>query len=221
MTDKDQELQEKIRKESDELLFSGMELSERVKQTIRRQAAAEKPVRRASFRRAWIAGSVVAAASMLIVTGISLLQQQETNRLVPSNGAIGSQLSELILTPLSSPEEAEAAFGTELRNPADLPEGFTVSETVAIGVKGEPARDVIFTYLSGDGSKTFSFTVSRLPTSFPKEMFTSVEIDGAEGFVFEQPGLTELFWSDEGIHYSIVGYLSVEQALLVASSLQP
>lgn len=109
----------------------------------------------------------------------------------------------------------------ELRVPIDLPEGFALSETVAVGLKGEPARDVIFTYLSGDSSKTFSFAASRLPAAFPKEMFTSVDVDGAEGFVFEQPGLTELFWSDEGINYSIVGNLSAEQALLVASSLQP
>jgi len=39
--------------------------------------------------------------------------------------------------------------------------------------------------------------------------------------VFEQPGMTELYWSKDGNQYSVVGQISGEEAMKVAESVEP
>lgn len=253
MTNLDHKWRETLRKESDEMLFANMELSERVKQKVRQQAAAEKTGRRGFvLPKAWIAGTAGLAAAAMLVVGYPMLQesvdpappveQPGEAGTTPGGGAVvsegtapggeapglsgpslgggaaGSQLSDLTTTALSSVEEAKAAFGEGLRVPAAAPEGYALSETTAVGMAGEPARDVIFTYASGE--TTITFAASRMAPSFPTELFAPIDVGGAEGYVFEQPSLVELFWTVDGIHYSIVGPLTAAEATAIAESLQ-
>lgn len=228
MMDMDRNMRKHLRRELDEMLFSGMELNDRVKQNIRQQAAVEKGGRRFVFPKAWVMGTAALAAAVMFIAGYPMLQQpavpapveNPVGSLPPSNeGAVGSELSSLITTPLSSVEEAKAAFGPDLLVPNVVPESFTLSEMVSVGMEGEPVRDVIFTYVSGE--KTLTFVASRNPAAFPVDMFTPTQVNGADGFVFEQPGLTELFWADGGIQYSITGPLSADEAMKLAESAKP
>jgi hypothetical protein len=229
MIDTDRNLREYLRKESDELLFKGMELSEHMKHAIREQAAADRTVRRAGsgIRRSWLIGAAAMIAAAMIVAVYPLLQQQEAvpapvenqiGDVPPANeGAVGSELSELVTTTMGSVEEAQAAFGADLMLPASAPEGYALTEIVAVGTKGEAARDVIVTYASGD--KAVTFVASRSPAAFPTELFTPIQVGDMDGLVFEQAELVELFWIVDDVQYAITGPLTADEAIKVAESL--
>lgn len=228
MTNVENRLRESFRQEADRTLFMKLELSDEMKRNIRRQASAVTAARRPVLPRTWITGAVALAAAIMIITGFPMLQHpavpapsEQTAEPAPSTitGEVGSELSSLTTTTLGSVDEAKSAFGDGLLVPAALPSGFKLSEIVAAGVKGEPARDVIFTYASGQG--TFTFVSSRMAAAFPQDLFTAAKVGGADGFVFEQPELVELYWMKDGIQYSIVGNLSAEEAMKAAESAQP
>lgn len=224
MTDMDQHFRQHIKKESDDILFAQMELSDRVKQKIWEQAVSEKKGRLFFFSKKWKMGMAVLAVAVMMVAGYPMLQQlpapSTTENLPPSDkGAIGSELSQLVTTKLNSEADAKAAFGDGLLVPSIVPEGYTLSDISAVGVEGEPVRDVIFTYISAE--KTVTFSASNNPAAFPVDMFTQTKINGADGFIFAQSELTELFWLEGGIQYSLVGQLSADEAIKVAESLEP
>ena len=230
MIDTDRNLREYLRKESDELLFQGMELSEQMKQAIRVQAEADRTIHRpvSGMRRSWLIGAAAMIAAVMIVAVYPMLQQQGDvpapieNQIgdvpPPANeGAVGSELSELVTTTMGSIEEAQAAFGEALLLPESAPEGYAITDIVAVGTAGEPARDVIVTYASGDDAVTF--VASRNEAAFPAELFTPIRVGDADGFVFEQTELVELFWIVDGVQYAITGPLTAEEAMKLAESL--
>ncbi len=228
MTDMKYKWNGHLRREMDETLFSKIELNEEMKRKIRQQAAAEKMERRFFIPRRWLTSAAALVAAVAIVVAYPMLQQSNApapEASAPGNlpsaneGSVGSGISELITTPLGSVEEAKASFGSELLVPNAAPEGFTLSEMVAVGMKDEPARDVNITYVSGD--KTVTFSASRLPAAFPTELFTPTKVGGADGFIFEQPELTELYWVKDGIQYGLIAQLSAEETMKIAESVTP
>jgi len=225
MTNGDNILRERFRQEADQTLFVRMELSDEVRRRIRQQAAPMKSARRSAMMRKWLAGAAALIAAVIIVSGMPTFQQpavpapseQPAESTSPNNGgAPGSELSSLTSTTLGSVDEANAAFGPGLLLPTDVPNGFKIAEIVAAGAKGEPARDVIVTYTSGEAD--FTFVASRMAASFPPDLFTKAKVGGGDGFVFEQPELVELYWMKDGIQYSVVGKLTADEAIKVAES---
>ncbi|SEN95722.1 DUF4367 domain-containing protein [Paenibacillus sp. OV219] len=227
--DQDHKLGRQFREESDEMLFATVELSDQLKQKIRQQAAVEKKRRMFIFSKAWMNGIAAMAAVVLIVAGIlvfqgpsaqSPAQNQIGNVDVPSTneGVTGSELSQLVTSNLNTVEEAQQAFGPGLLVPSELPEGFTLKEISAVGMAGELARDINFTYGSGD--KTITYVVSRMQAAFPTDLFTKTQIGGNNGLIFEQPELTELYWMVDDVQYSIVGNLTGVEARKAAESVQ-
>ncbi|MDQ6421672.1 DUF4367 domain-containing protein [Paenibacillus sp. LHD-117] len=224
MQDIDRNMHHKIQKESDDILFTRMELSEQVKQKIRQQAAAETGGRRFALPKSWIMGAAAAlVAAVILIAGLqqpSAPGEYPIDSVPPTNeGTVGSELSQLVTTSLASVEEARSAFGEGLLVPSFVPEGFALSEMAAVGLEGEPARDVLFTYNSGE--KTVTFSTSRMPAVFPQELFSPTQVGGADGYVFEQPELVELYWMSDGVQYGIVGNLSAEDAMKLAESATP
>lgn len=226
-TETDRKLRLHFREESDEMLFSNMEFGEDAKQRVRIQAAAERRTQpRVSFRKRWIVGIAAAlVAGVIAVAGLPLLQQdapplatEPPVTTVPGGGAAGSQLTELVTTPIATAEKAQSLFGGKVLVPDAAPEGFVLQEIVAVGMQGEPTRDLIFTYAAGD--RTLTFTASRMPTAFPKELFSSISVNGVNGHVFEQPEMVELFWTADGVHYGVTGSMTAEQATAFAASLK-
>ncbi|BBI33344.1 DUF4367 domain-containing protein [Cohnella abietis] len=228
MKDMESKLSQHLRKESDDMLFSGMEMSDSVKQKIRKQAAAEQKNRRFVLPKAWLAGAAAVVAAVVIVTGLPMLKEpaavpaptnNSTGTVLPGNGgATGSELSQLITTPFGTAEAAQTAFGTGVLVPQVAPEGFKLAEVVGVGMKDQPLRDLNFTYGSGD--KTVTFSASHMPATFPTDLFTSTKVGGADGFIFEQEGFTELFWVVDGIQYGVSGPISGIEAMKVAESVE-
>jgi hypothetical protein len=227
MNDRDHNLRQQFRKESDEMLFSNMEMSEQLKRKIRQEAAAEKAGRKSKLAKLWKVAAVGLAAAVAIVVAIPLLGtpsapapvDNTTENVSPplTNGGIaGSELSQLTTTTLGSIEEAKASFGEGLLLPSFVPNGYTLTEIAAVGMPDQPARDIIFTYTSGEHTVTFS--VSRMASAYPTELFTKTKVGEVDGFVFEQPNMTELFWTMEDVHFGITGSIAGDEALKMALS---
>ncbi|CAM4444360.1 hypothetical protein FHS16_003914 [Paenibacillus endophyticus] len=229
MTDRDHELHLQFRKESDEMLFSSMEMSEHLKRKIRQEAAAEKAGRKWKLAKSWKVAAVGLAAAVSIVVAIPLLGtpsapapvDSTTENVSPSqtqtNGGItGSDLTKLTTLSLGSVEEAKASFGEGLLLPSFVPNGYTLTEMAAVGMPGQPVRDIIVTYASGEHTVTFS--VSRMASVYPAELFTKTKVGDVDGFVFEQPGMTELFWTMENVHFGVTGPISGDVAMKMALS---
>ncbi|MFD2328073.1 DUF4367 domain-containing protein [Cohnella sp. GCM10020058] len=248
MTDMDRELRMHMAKETDDVLFSNLELTDRLKQNIRQKAASSQAGRRRVSRNVWAAGVAAAALAVFLMVGMPTLQHtsapapaQSPIGASPSSdagnagnagnagstgnagnaGAAGSELSQLISTSFATAEEAKASFGANMLAPEAVPEGFTLTGIQGAGMAGEPLRDVIFTYASASGEKTITFTASRMTAVFPAEMFTATQVNGEDGFVFAQPELTELYWMEDGIQYGIVGHITSEEAMKIAESAKP
>ncbi|WP_217596847.1 DUF4367 domain-containing protein [Cohnella sp. GbtcB17] len=246
MTNMDRELRLHLAKEADDVLFSNLELTDRLKQNIRQKAASAQTGRRRRSRNVWAAGVAAAALAVFLMVGLPTLQHtsapapaQSPIGASPSTdagnagnvgnagnnagsagnaGAAGSELSQLVSTSYATAEEAKAAFGASMLAPEAGPEGFTLKDIQGAGMAGEPLRDVIFSYASASGDKTITFTASRMAAAFPADMFTATQVNGNDGFVFAQPTLTELYWMEDGIQYGIVGHVTSEEAMKIAES---
>lgn len=230
MTDIDHKLSKKFREESDEMLFADIAFSERLKHTIRQQAAAKKKgPRRFLFSKSWMNGVAAMAAAIVLVAGILAYQGPSAQAPAPNQvsdgnapatneGVSGSELSQLVTNKLNTAEEARQAFGQGLLVPSDWPEGFVLQEISSVGMPGEPVRDILFTYVSGD--KTINYTVSRMEAVFPADLFTKTKIGEHEGSIFAQPTLTELYWMADGVQYAIVGNLTGDEAKKAAASVK-
>ncbi|MFC4099035.1 hypothetical protein [Paenibacillus xanthanilyticus] len=227
MTDREHDLRRQFREESDDMLFSGMDMSEQLKRSIRQEAAGEKAPRKRSFAKSWKVGAAGLVAAAMIAVAIPLLDQPSVpapgNQVAenvpptPNNGGTaGSEVSQLTTTKLGSIEDARAAFGEGLRLPTVVPQGYALTEMTAVGMPGQPARDILFTYASGE--KTVTFSASRMAPAYPAELFAKTKVGDAEGAIFEQPGMTELFWTVDDIHYGVTGPITGEEAMKVAES---
>lgn len=229
MTDMERNLRQQLQKEMDDMLFSTIEISDKDKQKIRKQAAAKQRSSRFVLPKAWFGGAAALVAAVVILTGLPMLQEptavpppadNSPGIVLPGNGgATGSELSQLISTPLETVEEAKAAFGSGVLIPQVAPEGFNLVEIVGVGMKDQPLRDLNFTYSSGD--QTVTFSASRMPAVFPTELFTQTKVGEADGFIFEQAEFTELFWIVDDIQYGVSGPISGAEAMKVAESVEP
>ncbi|MFC3804036.1 hypothetical protein [Cohnella sp. GCM10012308] len=242
MTDMDRELRLHLAKEADDVLFSEIELTERLKQNIRQKAASAQTGRRRVSRNVWAAGVAAAALAVFLTLGLPTLQHtsapgpaQSPIGASPSldagnagntgnvgstgnAGSSGSQLSQLVTTSFGTAEEAKASFGANMLAPEAVPEGFALTDIQGAGMAGEPLRDVVFSYATASGDKTITFTASRMTAVFPAEMFTATQVNGTDGFVFAQPELTELYWMEDGIQYGIVGHVTSDEAMKIAET---
>jgi hypothetical protein len=225
MKEIERKLQEHFKKEADETMFNGIELSDAVKNNIRNMTEDGRRNRRFALPRFWVAGTAALVAAVVIVAGYPLLQQtpvptptEQTGITQPpaDGGSAGTGLSQLVTTTVATAEEARAAFGSELIVPNTLPGSYSLKEIATTGMPDEPIRDAVFTYADGDRAVTFS--ASRMETTIPVELFTKTTVRGQDGYVFEQPELVELYWVEDGVHYGIVGNLSAAEALQAAEA---
>ncbi|MGO4549357.1 hypothetical protein AB4Z29_31730 [Paenibacillus sp. 2TAB23] len=221
MMDRDHELHQQFREESDKMLFSGMEMGEQLKRKIRQEAAAEKAGRKWKLAKSWKVAAVGMAAAVTILVAIPLLGTPSTPAPVDSTtqssgGIADSDMTKLTTMTLGSIEEAKASFGEGLLLPSFVPEDYTLTEMAAVGMLGQPARDIIFTYTSGE--HTVTFLASRMASVYPADLFTKTKVGKMDGFVFEQPGMTELFWTMEDVQFGVTGSIPGDVAMKMALS---
>lgn len=221
-----EKLSSQLRKETDEIIFQGMEMSEQMKTRIRKQAAAESIQKHRFLPKRWMVAAITTAAAVIIVLSINSGSQPSNPLPVdpsggivtsPVEGGAASGVSELVSQKLTTWEEAKEAFGADLLPPSQLPQGYEIADITVVGFAGGAARDLLISYGSGD--QTIMFTVSRMAAAFPADLFSPVQVGGEEGLIYEQPTLTELFWTSGGLQYSITGPLSADEAIRMAVSI--
>ncbi|OBR67987.1 hypothetical protein A7K91_18830 [Paenibacillus oryzae] len=133
----------------------------------------------------------------------------------------GTSLSPLVTVEAGSTEEAKGLFGNDLLAPSFVPEGFQLSKIEATGMKeGEKAAVTRVVYFYQSGEREFTYMIDRAEAVIPMEFFSESEVSGTKAYVFAQPNMTELYWKNGGLQFSVVGGISEEESLTVAESLQ-
>ena len=235
MKEMDAKVARQYKKESDEILFDHMEFDATMKNQVKeRLAASGKDTNRK--RKSWFSRSKwtygTAAAVLLLVLAVSVPQlgdivgpsgdrpnnQAGGDGIPGTTTPIGSELTQLKTVVLDTPEQAKERFGADMLVPALLPERFALAQIEATGMAEQTKTRVVFFYSTAAGELTYS--ADRAAITFPVEMFEPIDVNGAEGHIFAQPGMTELYWMQDGIYYGIVGTLTQQEAVDMAASLQ-
>ncbi len=120
-------------------------------------------------------------------------------------------------------DEAQAAVGFSLRQPAHLPEGAELARVelvTVLGANGYPREQgVVLWYVVGD-----SELVMEQWSAFPKALplppgVTTVTVNGAPGWTVSDEN-TILTWQTAEARYNLNGYLPLEKMLKIAESLK-
>jgi len=125
------------------------------------------------------------------------------------------------VTPLraSTPEQAQDRFGSYIRIPAYVPEGYTFQYALFYG-KAEGQTSQVYTR----GNEGFRIRVIFPPDKPCPELLTGnatqVAIDGTTGTYVVGEGENQLRWHDENFSYCITGLLSKEEMVKVAASME-
>lgn len=235
MKEREQKMAQQYKKESDDILFAHVEFDDRMKHQVKERLAVSEQ-RAGNKRKSWLSRSKwaygTAAAALLLVLAVSVPQlggivgQPDTPHASEAGDGgspgitppVGTDLSQLKTAVLGTPEEAKERFGDDLLVPTVLPERFALGEIEAAGMEEQTKTRVVFFYRAADSD--FTYSADRAAVTFPAEMFEPIEVNGAAGHIFAQPGMTELYWTQDGVHYGIVGMLTQEEAVDVAASLQ-
>lgn len=231
------------KQESDEVLFGKLEFDAKLKERVRQGVQASQspaPSKRRSLlgRSKWAYGAAAAVVLLAIAisapglrdiagpSGPAVIEEPGLVAEVPGNNGssstipdgAGSGLTQLKTVTVPTLEEAKQYFGADLLAPSLVPDSFSLARIEATGMEEQVKTQVVFFYQSADGE--FTYAADRKEAVIPLEFFQPIEVNGADGYVFAQPNLTELYWLQDGIQYSIVGALTEEEALAVAASLQ-
>jgi anti-sigma factor RsiW len=238
MKDLDQKLKEQFKSEADKHMFDNIEFDDRLKNKVRQQADSSRRrrggimERLAAGRRKWAYGAAAVAMAVMLIVLIPILQSPDPISLPAETPAIspvpsvspggtvipdaGSSLTSLITVNVQTPEEAKERFGPDLLVPTYVPEGFKQTEIQTVGMEEDVATRVHFFYSSGD--QTLTVTEERGEADLNFDLFESVQVNGVAGYVFAQPGITELYWLADGIQFSVVGPITEAEAMKVAES---
>lgn len=121
--------------------------------------------------------------------------------------------------------EAKRSFGDSFLSPSYIPEGFQLTKISATGTKKEIATKVVLSFNSDSQSFLVIEEKSNLQYGFIN--YKVIEINGTVGHL--KPNTlsedtnnnldTELHWLKNGIHYSVVGLISDDEAIKVAESM--
>lgn len=177
-------------------------------------------------RKKWAYGVVAAAMIAIFAVTIpnlynsvnpNLIEKNNSSLSIPNTGSGGTGLTSLKTVILQTPEEAKQLFGPDLLVLSFVPEGYQCTEIQAIGTEKNTATQVIFTYTSGN--QVFTLVEDKTEASLNFDYFDPIKVDGVDGYMNKDPAITELYWLNDGIQFSIIGSLSKKEAINVAESL--
>jgi len=128
---------------------------------------------------------------------------------------------------LDTPEEAGESFGSGFLIPTYTAEGFRLDKIYAAGYEVRTADKIILNYSAGDRSYLIIEEKTVLQGLF--EGFETVDINGSTGYIkpdaSDDSGSsdipdTELHWYQGGVHYSVAGIITRDEAISVAVSMK-
>lgn len=142
--------------------------------------------------------------------------------------AAGSQKSGINLSPaevttweLFSMEEAKTVFGSTLLLPSYIPAGFKLEKTYALGDMNT-AHEVRMHYISEEQS--FLIIESKAAVEEELKGYKKIEINGTEGYLrteaAEGGSETEIRWLADGVHCSVSGQITGEEAVKIAEAME-
>jgi hypothetical protein len=117
-------------------------------------------------------------------------------------------------------EEAKELFD-ELKVPSKLPSGFRPDRLAVLETAGGEVSKTIFTYTSDSSSFILMAERSELISGY--EGYEQADINGIMGYIRSNDTAlpdTELYWTDNGVKYSIIGSITGDDALNIASSMR-
>ncbi len=117
---------------------------------------------------------------------------------------------------VTNPDEARKIFGDAFIMPGYIPEGFKLEEILASGYKGEMADKIILNYVKEELSFSITEETKALEDEFSG--YKKIDINGVSGYLKEDG--TEVHWFLDGVHYSVAGHISSDEALRVAASMK-
>lgn len=124
-------------------------------------------------------------------------------------------------------EEARDSFGDAFLTPSYVPENYKLAYIRASGPDENTADRVVLNY--SDGNRSFSVIQEKVSMQQELTGFKTVDINGIAGYLRalpvdagenkDVPG-AEIHWFKEGVHYSITGSLTEDEAIRIASSME-
>lgn len=128
---------------------------------------------------------------------------------------------------LSALEEARNAFGTDFLTPAYIPKSFRLETMQAFGYEEQRANKIIFSYFAGEQSFLVIEEKTEIQNGFKN--FKTIDINGATGYL--KSGIadggenednldTEVHWFRNGVHYSVSGLITEDEAIKIALSMK-
>jgi hypothetical protein len=118
-------------------------------------------------------------------------------------------------------EEAKELFGYELKVPSKLPSGFRPDRLAILETADGEVSKAIFTYASDSSSFILMAEKSELISGY--EGYEQADINGITGYIRSNDTVlpdTELYWTDNGIKYNIVGSVTRDGAIETALSMK-
>jgi hypothetical protein len=227
MNDFEQDLRRQLKSEADDVLFENLHFDSRLHDQVLDKASQErKPfILRKWFhkgRKMWGYGASAAVGAIL---GILLVSSPLfDNEAVDVNPTAPAATYEIFVTPTlqtwspQSPEEAAASFGSGLLVPSYTPEQVPLSGIQASGEEKGEATKMVFHYMYGELS--FMVMAEKGPSPLVFDDEEKVDINGNAGYLKTGNADTELHWSVDGVHYTIIGVISGAEAVKVAQSMK-
>lgn len=230
MSNDDIELRELYKSEAEQYLFDGLQFDSRLKERIMSSIQSEsKPTssgkRIQSRRKRWMYGVMAAVAAVIVLVAAPQMPITAPEEDPPFNTFLDTENPGLVddtnLGITSSPqsiEEAQSQFGEELQLPAYVPQSFELQKEIsAYGTVEGKVDKVTFSYSTG--SQTFLYTVDKNTSVEVFSEHEKLELNGVTAYIDSlNESYTALYWVMDNRLYSILGDLSLEEALNVAKS---
>lgn len=127
---------------------------------------------------------------------------------------------------LETPGEAETVFGDAFLLPAYIPENYKLAEVHASG-DGNTAYKIVLTYFAGERPLLIIEDKTERRLGFAG--YKQVDINGTAGYSKPEPAGeessagdpdTEVHWFKNGVHYSVFGRITEEEAVKIAASMK-
>jgi negative regulator of sigma E activity len=121
--------------------------------------------------------------------------------------------------PSSDLQHVVAAAGFAAHGPKYLPEGFTPAEGDVIDIKGVRTLHLLYS----DGIRTVSLFQNQGSSDIGFDNFhaTNTKVEDHDAKYTEDGATTLLAWSESGLHFTLVGELSLSELEKIATSVVP
>lgn len=160
-------------------------------------------------------------------TDNNIISSVDETESAPEDSNINILSSEEKYWVINTFDDAKRNFGDVFLIPTYIPEDYNIEEITASGLKEGSASKIIINYFLEN--KSFLITQEKIQIENELVNYEKVDINGTIGLLkenilisnkYENTINTELYWSKDGINYSITGLITKEDAIKIARSMK-